>query len=97
MTRQPPIAAKLPPMTRRSAAAQRDAGRGIACPQCGGEARVYNSRPDLLAQIRTVTRHRKCRSCGHRFTTHELPATVIEALETRLARLEQLQRLLRDM
>lgn len=59
------------------------AGQGTCCPNCGsGKNGVVDSRPAILGgNINTVRRRRKCGDCGKRFTTYEIPAEIIEALD----------------
>lgn len=42
----------------------------MRCMKCGGETQTIDSRPDDI----TVRRRRKCKDCGHRFTTFEFAA-----------------------
>lgn len=42
----------------------------MTCPVCGENTQIINSRGD----VDRVRRRRKCRDCGHRFTTIELEA-----------------------
>lgn len=42
----------------------------MTCPVCGGKTCITDSRSDG----ETVRRRRKCRECGHRFTTEEIDA-----------------------
>jgi transcriptional regulator NrdR family protein len=44
----------------------------MTCPVCGERTLIYNSRPDKSGE--SVWRRRKCRVCGHRFTTIEVDA-----------------------
>lgn len=40
------------------------------CPQCNGDTLVTDSRPNNYAI--GLVRSRKCKACGHRFTTIEI-------------------------
>jgi transcriptional regulator NrdR family protein len=44
----------------------------MTCPVCGERTLIYDSRPDESGE--SVRRRRKCRVCGHRFTTIEVDA-----------------------
>lgn len=49
---------------------------GFACPKCDGPTDVKDSRQD--AEV-GVNRRRQCRSCGHRFSTKELPVELSDS------------------
>lgn len=54
---------------------------GLTCPRCTGTTGVIDSRAARLGDLPTIRRRRRCRACDHRFTTYELDAAVIEALD----------------
>ncbi len=58
---------------------------GLHCPRCGGECSVVDSRASRLGDIPTIARRRRCDNCDHRWSTYELAATAIAAVEARLA------------
>lgn len=62
---------------------QHKAGGGVDCPKCGAfGSGVQDSRPAILGgTIHAVKRRRQCEPCGHRFTTFEIPAEIIERLD----------------
>lgn len=41
----------------------------LACPKCGGDTYVIDSRPQ--EENKLIWRHRKCSMCEYRFTTEE--------------------------
>lgn len=52
----------------------------MTCPVCGGKSYVHNSRSDG----ETVRRYRKCRECGHHFTTEEIDADLLAGHQKKL-------------
>jgi len=58
-------------LAARQAEKRNPGGRGLACPRCGcQDLRVLYTRPAVGGRIR---RRRRCRHCGYRFTTAEMP------------------------
>jgi transcriptional regulator NrdR family protein len=49
------------------------------CPRCGGGSGVKDSRPTMFMEKATIRRRRRCRDCGHDFTTYELSEEQVEA------------------
>lgn len=64
----------------------------MKCPECGGLAKVFDSRPNR----QTVYRRRHCLSetCGHRWSTWEMTEEDYNKLQTISARVGQLKSLL---
>lgn len=55
------------------------------CPECDKETYVIDSRPRAKG---TIYRRRDCSSCGHRFSTYELPETDLDGLKFQAERAE---------
>lgn len=52
----------------------------IICVKCKfGTSDVIDSRPSLDSNVRAIRRRRKCRNCGHRFTTYEVSSEMRDA------------------
>lgn len=49
----------------------------MTCPVCGGNTKITDSR----GNVESVRRRRECRECGHRFTTIEIEADLLQNLE----------------
>lgn len=55
----------------------------MTCPVCGGATKIVDSRSSRAGE--SIRRRRECLACGHRFTTREVDAEMLERLE-RIAR-----------
>jgi transcriptional regulator NrdR family protein len=58
-------------------------GKGMPCPQCGGNTRTLDSRTSAVH----VRRRRQCKDCSHRFSTRELEDGALQQLRERIAAL----------
>jgi transcriptional regulator NrdR family protein len=58
---------------------------GTACPVCGcTDSETRDSRPAKLGALTARRRRRRCTRCGGLFTTYEISAAVIVAIEAAL-------------
>ena len=71
---------------------------GAPCPKCGGcECRTTDSRPVKMVGVPSRKRRRQCSKCSYRFTTYELTADLLDAIEKRLEAFDRLEAAMRQV